>query len=71
VINRPPKIRHEGAAGDSVPLEATIAYDGRLRVKSDPDDCRLNGAWFTSDEAREFALELIGLADAADAIHGK
>ena len=69
MIMHPPKIRFETAAGDSTPVEATIQHDGRLRVESDPDACRLSGAWLTTAEAREFALELLGLADAADIIH--
>lgn len=68
-IIHPPKIRFESADGDSVPVEAVITYDGRIRVKSDPDDGRLNGAWFTPGEIRELCTELTGLADAADAIH--
>ena len=71
MIMHPPKIRYETADGDSNPIEATIQYDGRLRIESDPDACRLSGAWLTTDEAREFALELLGLADAADIISGK
>ena len=65
IIHRP-KIRFESAVGDSSPIEATIQSDGRVRIESDPDSMRLNAAWLTPAEAREFAIELQGLADAAE-----
>lgn len=71
MIIHQPKIRFESEAGDSSPIEATIQGDGRLRVQSDPDSGHLNAAWMTTTETREFALELLGLADAADAIHAE
>jgi hypothetical protein len=70
MIMHPPKIRFEPVAGDSSPIEATVQSDGRVRVQSDPDSGRLNATWLTSAELREFAIELNGLADAAEIIHG-
>jgi hypothetical protein len=64
-----PTVRFDPAAGDSSPIEAKLESDGRVRIASDPDSGRLNGAWLTPAEAREFATELLGLADASDAIH--
>jgi len=66
-----PKIRFESEDGDSSPIEAAIQHDGRIRVQSDPDSMRMNAAWLLPSEIREFALELTGLADAAEAIYGK
>lgn len=69
IIHRP-KIRFESADGDSSPVEAAIQQDGRIRIESDPDSMRMRATWLTPAEVREFALELTGLADAAEAIHG-
>lgn len=65
-----PKIRFESEDGDSSPVEASIQHDGRVRIMSDPDSLRMNAAWLTPAEVREFALELTGLADAAEVIYG-
>lgn len=65
-----PKIRFESDDGDSSPVEAGLQQDGRIRIVSDPDSMRMNAAWLTPAEVREFALELTGLADASEAIHG-
>jgi hypothetical protein len=65
-----PKVRFESASGDSSPIEAVVQYDGRVRLMSDPDSLRMNGAWLTPAEVREFAIELLGLADAAEVIYG-
>jgi hypothetical protein len=64
------KIRFESADGDSSPVEASIQRGGRVRIQSDPDSLRMNAAWLTPAEVREFALELLGLADAAETIYG-
>lgn len=66
-----PKIRFENADGDSSPVEASIAHDGRIAILSDPDSLRMNAAHLKPSDVREFALELTGLADAAEAIYGK
>ena len=63
-----PKVRFESADGDSSPIEARLESAGRIRIASDPDSGHLNGTWLTAAETREFALELLGLADAADII---
>jgi hypothetical protein len=63
-------VRFESASGDSSPVEAAMKYDGRVRIMSDPDSLRMNGAWLTPREVREFATELLGLADAAEIIYG-
>ncbi len=68
IIHRP-KIRFESAAGDSSPVEATMQSDGRVRIKTDADSTHLNTTWLTPAEAREFALELAGLADAAEVVN--
>lgn len=65
-----PKIRFESAEGDSSPIEAKLMSDGRIRLQSDPDAGHMTGAWLTVAELREFATELLGLADASEAIHG-
>ncbi len=65
-----PKIRFESEDGDSSPVEASIQHDGRVRIESDPDSMRMNAAWLLPSEVREFALELVALADAAEAIYG-
>ncbi len=65
-----PKIRFESEDGDSSPVEASIEHDGRVRIMSDPDSMRMNAAWLLPSEVREFALELVALADAAEAIYG-
>ena len=67
IIHRP-KIRFDPGP-DTSPIEATIAYDGRIRIQTDPDAMRLVSTFMTPAEAREFALELTGLADAAEAIN--
>jgi hypothetical protein len=64
-----PRIRFESPDGDSPPVEASIQHDGRVRIQSDPDSLHMNAAWLTPAEVREFALELAGLADAAEAIY--
>ena len=66
-----PKVRFESAEGDSSPIQATLESGGRIRVMSDPDSGRMNAAWLTPAEVREFALELLGLADASDVINGE
>jgi hypothetical protein len=70
MIIHQPKVRFESASGDSSPVEAVIQSDGRVRLVSDPDSLRMNGAWLTPAEVREFAIELLGLADAAEVIYG-
>ena len=64
-----PKIRFESADGDSSPVEAALQRDGRVRIASDPDSMRMNGAWLMPSEVREFALELLALADISEIIH--
>lgn len=64
-----PKIRYESADGDSSPVQASLEHDGRIRILADPDSMRMNAAWLTPAEARDFALELTGLADASEAVH--
>lgn len=66
-----PKVRFEAADGQSSPVEASLQSGGRVRIVSDPDSLRMNGAWLTPGEVREFATELLGLADAAEAIYGE
>lgn len=70
-VSHPPTVRMEAEDGGSSPVEASIQNSGeKIRILSDPDSMNLNGAWLTRREAREFALELLGLCDAADAIYG-
>jgi hypothetical protein len=66
-----PTVRFDPAAGDSSPVEARLESDGRIRIVSDPDSMRMNGAWLTPAELREFATELLGLADASDVINAE
>jgi hypothetical protein len=71
IIVHHPKIRFDPPNGDSSPLEASITSDGHIRVQSDCDSGHLNATWMTPAELREFAMEALGLADAADLIHGE
>ncbi len=67
IIHRP-KVRFDPGP-DTSPIEATMQSDGRVRIKTDADSTHLHTTWLTPAEAREFALELTGLADAAEAIN--
>lgn len=71
IIVHHPKIRFDPPKGDSSPIEATITSDGRIRVQTDCDSGHLNATWMTTAELREFAMETLGLADAADLIYGE
>ena len=62
-----PKVRFDPGP-DTSPIEASVQSDGRIRIQSDCDSGHLNGTWLTTAEAREFATELMGLADAAEII---
>jgi hypothetical protein len=64
------KVRTESPAGDSSPIEAKIMSDGRIRIQTDPDSSPIGGCWLTPAEIRELATDLLGLADASDAIYG-
>jgi hypothetical protein len=66
-----PKIRIQSADGESSPIQATLEHGGRIRLITDPDAMHHHTAWLTAAEAREFATELLGLADAADIIHAE
>jgi hypothetical protein len=66
-----PAILFESADGGSSPIEASIQSGGeKIRILSDPYSGHLNGAWLNPREAREFALEILGLCDAAEIISG-
>jgi hypothetical protein len=71
IIIHPAKLRFDPPDGDSSPIEASITSDGRIRVQSDCDAGRLNATWMTTAEFREFVMEALGLADAADLIYGE
>ena len=65
-----PKVRIEPDDDQENAVEATLMTDGRLRLMTDPDGGGIHTSWLTPAEAREFALELVALADASDAIYG-
>jgi hypothetical protein len=65
-----PKVRVEGEEGDSSPIEAMLMTDGRIRLMTDPDALHYHSCWLTPAEIREFATDLLGLADASEAIYG-
>ena len=64
-----PTIRFESADGESSPVEASLQPTGQVRIITDPDSGHLHTSWLWPSEVRELALELLGLADAAEAIH--
>ena len=64
-----PKVRITPGDGHENPVEAALQADGRIRLITDPDAMHGHSSWLTPAEAREFALELAGLADASDTIH--
>lgn len=65
-----PKVRIDPEGGDSVPVEATLMTDGRIRLQTDPDSGSMNGSWLTVAEIREFATDLLALCDASETIYG-
>jgi hypothetical protein len=63
-------IRNESEDRDSSPIEAKVMSDGRIRIQTDPDSSPIHGCWLTVAEIREFATDLLGLADASEKIYG-
>jgi hypothetical protein len=65
-----PKVRFQPDDDRENPVEATLQTDGRICLMTDPDSMHIHRSWLTPAEIREFATELLGLADASDAIYG-
>jgi hypothetical protein len=67
-----PKVRFNDEDHDSSPIEATLQSSGLIRIQSAPDSFSSGAAWMTPTQVREFALELLGLADVSEAVsyHG-
>jgi hypothetical protein len=64
-----PTVRYESARRDTSPVEARLMTDGRIRLMTDPDSMHIHSAYLTPVEARDFALELAGLADVSEVIY--
>lgn len=68
MIRHPAKVRFTSTDEDSA-IEATIQEDGAfIRVIVDADSIHGHVTWLRPAQVRELAIELAGLADAADAI---
>lgn len=65
-----PTVRFEPADTRENPIEAKLMSDGLIRIMTDPDAMHTHSSYFTPAEVREFATELLGLANASEAIHG-
>ena len=71
LVLHPPKIRFLSREEDSA-FEATIQeHGGAIRMVTDADSMHGHITWMTPAEVRELAIELLGLADAAEQIAGE
>lgn len=64
-----PTVRVEPADGDSGAIEAKLMPGGMIRLQTDPDSMHTHTTWLTPAEIRELCTDLLGLADASEAIH--